>query len=105
LPLFGPLALGDVNGDPAHPHDTATCISRRGRRANAPALFAIGAYDPKFRFMGASTSLELADRSAQFDEVDRMQQRLDVLRGHVEIGRFDAENPVLALVPHPVAVD
>ena len=42
---------------------------------------------------------------AQRLDVVRMQQRLDIGRGHLEARRIDAENPILAIVPHPVAVD
>src|SRR5215831_10620545 len=98
-------AFGDVDGDSAQTHHAAALVDRCGRRASAPALLAVRPDDAKLRFTGARAALEMADRLAQPADIVPVEQFLDVAGGHLEIPGIDAENPVLPLVPYPVAID
>src|SRR6266404_7379876 len=105
LTFFRLLALGDVNGDAADPHDTAAVVDRCRGGADAPADIAVRPFDPEFGFVRRYALGELGDGLSQFVDIVRMEQRLNACRCRHEGFWIDAEDAVLALVPHPVAVD
>jgi hypothetical protein len=80
------------------------------RRTTRPFRSIVAAAVPtpdhaEFRLIRTRALGEPGDRLAQIADVIGMQQGLDMFRRHLELLRIDAEDPVLALVPHPVAVD
>ena len=64
LALVGLLAVGDVDGDAADAHHLAGAVDARGRGADAPADFAIGAQHAKFGLLGAGALRHAARQSA-----------------------------------------
>src|SRR6202008_388072 len=105
LALFGAFALGDVDGHAADPHDAAMPVGAGGRRADAPPFLAIRSLDPEPRLIGAHAAVEMCYRLLQLLGIVGMQELPDIVRRDHEGLRFDAEDPVLAVVPHPVAID
>src|ERR1700737_3867869 len=51
LPFFGPLPFSDIDGYAADAYHTAGLVDGRGRRADAPAGFAVRAADAKLRLI------------------------------------------------------
>jgi hypothetical protein len=105
LPLFRPLAFGDVDGHAADADHAAGLVGAGGCRAEQPANFAVRANDTKLRFIGFDALVELDHRFAQFAHVVGMQQRAYAFRADGEVLRIDAEDPELTFVPHPIAAD
>ena len=105
LPLFRPLAFGDVDGHAADADHAAGLVGGGGSRAEQPANFAVRANDAEFGFVGFDAFVELDHRFTQFAHIVGVQQRPHILRADGEVLRIDAENPELTFVPHPVAAD
>ena len=105
LTFFGLFAFGNVYGHAADTDDTPFLVDARRRRAGAPAYLAVRPNDSKLRFVGRDAFGELGHRLAQFVNVVRVEQFLNACRCHRKCLRIDAENLILALVPHPVAID
>src|SRR6202040_403629 len=101
LPLFGLLALGDVDGHAADPRHVAGRIDTRRRRACAPAQLAIGATHAEFNLLGAFALGHAPADLPQRLPGDGMQEVADVVGRDLKVFRLDAEDAVLALVPRP----
>ena len=105
LPLLGPLALGDIDGDAADADDAAGLVEVAAAVPNSQRISPSGRHDTKFGLVGFDALVELGHRLAQFVDVVGMEQGLHILRIDLEGLRIDPEYPELPFVPHPVAVD
>src|SRR3954454_17001625 len=103
LTLLGPLALGDVQGDPAHPDDAAVPVHRRRGPADTPAQLAARTHDPELRVAGLADLEDPRRDPAQPLPVLRVQQAGDPLPSRHEARWVNAADAALPLVPEPVA--
>src|ERR1041385_7739137 len=99
LPLFGPLAFGDIDDDTAKPYQTPLFVEVRNRRAGAPANLAVWTNNAEFGLEGVGVFRKFAESANKELEVIAIDERLHTINRWHENARFDAENLALALVP------
>ena len=105
LALFSLLAVGDVDGHAADAHDVVSGVDARHRRSDTPAQLAVRPADAKFALKARRVGRRRLDRVLQMLPVLGVDERPDIVDGEVEARGIDAEDPILPIVPHEVAVD
>src|SRR5688572_21501129 len=98
LAFLGCFAVGDVDGNTAHPDECAGRVMRRRGTRQAPANFAIWPPRTVFHLEWRTGGKEAVPSLIQYGEIVRIDEGAYVFSGDHEI-RADAENPPLALIP------